>query len=192
MRITLNDNLLRRGSPEEIQAVMGHEMGHYVLNHIYKDIIFLSIVIVLAFAYLYLGLGWALQHWGEKWRIRGVGDTAVLPLVMLLFAIFGFVITPVMNTWTRTQEYEADMYGLNTSRQPDGFAQAAIHLGEYRKMNPGPIEEWIFFDHPSGRNRIYAAMRWKAENLKLFMEQQQSSGGTPAAAPAAAGAVDKK
>jgi STE24 endopeptidase len=192
MRITLNDNLLRRGSPEEIQAVMGHEMGHYVLNHIYKDIIFLSIVIVLAFAYLYLGLGWALQHWGEKWRIRGVGDTAVLPLVMLLFAIFGFVITPVMNTWTRTQEYEADMYGLNTSRQPDGFAQAAIHLGEYRKMNPGPIEEWIFFDHPSGRNRIYAAMRWKAENLKLFMEQQQSSGGTTAAAPAASGAVDKK
>jgi STE24 endopeptidase len=192
MRITLNDNLLRRGSPEEIQAVMGHEMGHYVLNHIYKDIIFLSIVIVLAFAYLYLGLGWALQHWGEKWRIRGVGDTAVLPLVMLLFAIFGFVITPVMNTWTRTQEYEADMYGLNTSRQPDGFAQAAIHLGEYRKMNPGPIEEWIFFDHPSGRNRIYAAMRWKAENLKLFMEQQQSSGGATAAAPAASGAVDKK
>jgi STE24 endopeptidase len=192
MRITLNDNLLRRGSPEEIQAVMGHEMGHYVLNHIYKDIIFLSIVIVLAFAYLYLGLGWALQHWGEKWRIRGVGDTAVLPLVMLLFAIFGFVITPVMNTWTRTQEYEADMYGLNTSRQPDGFAQAAIHLGEYRKMNPGPIEEWIFFDHPSGRNRIYAAMRWKAENLKLFMEQQQSSEGTTAAAPAASGAVDKK
>jgi STE24 endopeptidase len=192
MRITLNDNLLRRGSPEEIQAVMGHEMGHYVLNHIYKDIIFLSIVIVLAFAYLYLGLGWALQHWGERWRIRGVGDTAVLPLVMLLFAIFGFVITPVMNTWTRTQEYEADMYGLNTSRQPDGFAQAAIHLGEYRKMNPGPIEEWIFFDHPSGRNRIYAAMRWKAENLKLFMEQQQSSEGTTAAAPAASGAVDKK
>jgi len=77
-----------------------------------------------------------------------------------------------MNTFSRTQEYEADMYGLNTSRQPDGEAQADIHLGEYRKMNPGPIEEWIFFDHPSGRNRIYAAMRWKAENLKLFMGQQ--------------------
>src|SRR5260370_621016 len=51
------------------------------------------------------------------------------------------------------------MYGLNTSRQPDGAAQGAIHLGEYRKMSPGPIEEWIFFDHPSGRNRILAAMR---------------------------------
>jgi STE24 endopeptidase len=100
-----------------------------------------------------------------------VDDTAILPLVVLLVSIFSFVITPVTNTFTRIQEYEADMYGLNTSRQPDGAAQGAIHLGEYRKMNPGPIEEWIFFDHPSGRNRIYAAMRWKAENLKLFTGQ---------------------
>lgn len=172
MRITLNDNLLRRGSPEEIQAVMGHEMGHYVLNHIYKGIMFNLIETVLAFVYLYYGLGWALQRWGEKWQIRGVGDTAILPLVVLLVSIFGFVFTPIDNTFTRTQEYEADMYGLNTSRQPDGFAQAAIHLGEYRKMSPGPVEEWVFFDHPSGRNRIYAAMRWKAENFKLFPGQQ--------------------
>jgi STE24 endopeptidase len=172
MRITLNDNLLRRGSPEEIQAVMGHEMGHYVLNHIYKGIMFSLILIVLAFACLRWGLDWTLKRWGEKWQIRGVGDTAVLPLVLLLASIFGFVTTPVTNSATRTQEYEADMYGLNTSRQPDGFAQGAIHLGEYRKMSPGPIEEWIFFDHPSGRNRIYAAMRWKAENLKLFTGQQ--------------------
>jgi len=172
MRITLNDNLLRRGSPEEIQAVMGHEMGHYVLNHIYKGIMFSVFLFVLFFAYLHLGLDWTLKRWGEKWQIRDVTDTAVVPLVVLLALIFGFVTTPVTNTLTRTQEYEADMYGLNTSRQPDGFAQAAIHLGEYRKMSPGPIEEWIFFDHPSGRNRIYAAMRWKAENLKLLTGQQ--------------------
>jgi STE24 endopeptidase len=171
MRITLNDNLLRRGSPEEIQAVMGHEMGHYVLNHIYKSILFFSMVIVLFFAYLYQGVNWSLRCWGERWQIRGVDDTAVLPLAVLLLSIFGFVITPLMNTYTRTQEYEADMYGLNTSRQPDGFAQAAIHLGEYRKMSPGPAEEWIFYDHPSGRDRIYAAMRWKAENLKLYAGQ---------------------
>jgi len=174
MRITLNDNLLRRGSPEEIQAVMGHEMGHYVMNHIYKGIMFNLIETVLAFVYLYWGLGWALQRWGEKWQIRGVGDTAVLPLVLLLASIFGFAFTPIDNTFTRTQEHEADMYGLNTSRQPDGFAQAAIHLGEYRKMSPGPVEEWIFFDHPSGRNRIYDAMRWKVENLKLFSSHEEA------------------
>jgi STE24 endopeptidase len=172
MRITLNDNLLRRGSPEEIQAVMGHEMGHYVLNHVYIGLMFLFIVIVAFFGLLKLFLDWSLQRWGEKWQIRGVGDTAVLPLVVLFASIFFFAITPVMNTFTRTQEYEADMYGLNTSRQPDGFAQAAIHLGEYRKMSPGPVEQWIFFDHPSGRDRIYAAMRWKAENLKLFTPPQ--------------------
>ena len=168
MRITLNDNLLRRGSPEEIQSVMGHEMGHYVLHHIYKDFIFFFIVIVSGFALLRWSLDWCLVRWGERWQIRGVGDTAVLPLVFLLGSIFFFVLTPIANTHTRTAEGEADMYGLNTSRQPDGFAQAAIHLGEYRKMSPGPIEEWVFFDHPSGRNRIYAAMRWKAENLQLF------------------------
>jgi len=172
MRITLNDNLLRRGSPEEIQAVMGHEMGHYVMNHIYKSLMYQLISAVVAFAYLYWGLNWTLQRWGEKWQIRGVGDTAVLPLVVLLVSIFGFVTTPIDNTFIRTQEHEADMYGLNASRQPDGFAQAAIHLGEYRKMSPGPVEEFIFFDHPSGRNRIYDAMRWKAENLKLFTPAQ--------------------
>ena len=168
MRITLNDNLLRRGSPEEIQAVMGHEMGHYVMNHIAKLLFFLAVVILVSFAYLYGGLEWALKRWGARWEIREVGDVAVLPLAALMAGILFFVLTPVMNTVTRTQEKEADMFGLNAARQPDGFAQAAIHLSEYRKMRPGPLEEWIFFDHPSGYNRIHSAMVWKGENLKLF------------------------
>jgi len=168
MRITLNDNLLRRGSPEEIQSVMGHEMGHYVLHHIPKDILYFSVVIVIFFAFLRWSLERALARWGERWKVRAVGDTAVLPLVFLFGSLFGFVYTPLFNTHVRTSEHEADMYGLNASRLPDGFAQAAIHLGEYRKMSPGPVEEWIFFDHPSGRNRIHDAMRWKAENLQLF------------------------
>ena len=167
MRITMNDNLLRRGSPEEIQAVMGHEMGHYVLDHIYNGILFFSVIIVILFALLRWSLDASLARWGEKWKIRGIGDTAVLPLVVLLASIFGFVMTPVSNTFTRTQEHEADMYGLNAARQPDGMAQAAIHLGEYRKMSPGTLEEWIFFDHPSGRHRIHDAMVWKAENLNM-------------------------
>jgi STE24 endopeptidase len=168
MRITLNDNLLRRGSPEEIQSVMGHEMGHYVLNHVYKGMLFNLVVIVAGFALLRWALAWSLARWGERWGIRGIDDPAVLPLVVLLASVFFFVLTPISNTEVRTAEAEADMFGINASRQPDGFAQAAIHLGEYRKMSPGPVEEWIFFDHPSGRNRINAAMRWKAQNLKLF------------------------
>ena len=179
MRITLNDNLLRRGSPEEIQAVMGHEMGHYVLNHIPKDILFLAIVDVLSFVYLFYGLRWALRRWGDRWQIHDVADPAVLPLVMLLIGILFFVLTPVLNTQTRVEEKEADMFGLNASRQPDGFAQAAIHLGEYRKMRPGKLEEFIFFDHPSGYNRIHSAMVWKGANLELFEKQPCTSPASP-------------
>jgi STE24 endopeptidase len=93
-----------------------------------------------------------------------------------------FVLTPVLNTEIRTQEKEADMFGLNAARQPDGFAQAAIHLGEYRKMHPGPIEEFIFFDHPSGYNRIHSAMVWKSQNLELFEKPQTQSGSGTASA----------
>src|SRR5271157_234613 len=113
MRITLNDNLLRRGSPEEIQAVMGHEMGHYVLNHVYKSLLlFFPVVIVISFALLRWSLAWCLQRWGEKWQIRGIGDVAIVPLAVLILSIFGFVTTPIFNTQARTEEREADMYGL--------------------------------------------------------------------------------
>ncbi len=168
MRITLNDNLLRRGSPGEIQAVMGHEMGHYVMNHIPKTLMFMLIVAVCFFGFLNWSVNFCLARWGEKWQIRGIGDPAVLPLVILLASIFFFLFTPIMNTQTRTEEIEADMFGLNAARQPDGMARAALHLGEYRKMRPGPIEEFVFFDHPSGYNRIHRAMQWKKENLNLF------------------------
>src|SRR5277367_5804451 len=118
MRITLNDNLLRRGSPEEIKSVMGHEMGHFVLHHIYKDTLFIFVIIVAGFALLRWSLDWCLARWGERWQIRGVGDTAVTPLVFLLGSVFFFVLTPILNTHTRTTEFEADMYGINASRQP--------------------------------------------------------------------------
>jgi len=73
--------------------------------------------------------------------------------------------TPVNNTITRSMEAEADAFGLNAAREPDGFARAAVQLSEYRKMHPGTVEEFVFFDHPSGWNRIHRAMVWKAEHL---------------------------
>ncbi|MEO8809581.1 MAG: M48 family metallopeptidase [Rhodanobacter sp.] len=164
-RISLNDNLLHRSSPEEIKAVLGHEMGHYVLNHGYKGIVFFGIIIVFGFAFVQWGFSWAERRWGTRWELRGVGDVAGLPLIAALFAIFMFFMTPVNNTITRTMETEADAFGLNAARQPDGFAQAAVQLSEYRKMHPGPVEEYLFFDHPSGWQRIHRAMVWKAEHL---------------------------
>jgi STE24 endopeptidase len=165
MRITLNDNLLNRSSLPEIEAVMGHEMGHYVMNHVFKMILFFGIVIVVGFAFLRWSLERSLAAFGAGWGISGIGDVAVTPLAILLFSAYLFILTPFLNSFIRMQEMEADMFGLNAARQPDGFAEAALKLGEYRKMEPGPVEEWIFFDHPSGATRIRCAMRWKAANL---------------------------
>ena len=164
-RITLNDNLLNRCTLPEIESTMGHEMGHYVLNHVYKGTLFFGVLTVLGFAFLRGASGRALTRRGDAWRLRGVDDLAALPLFALLIAVYFFVLTPVTNTYIRTQEYEADIFGLNAAGQPDGEALIDLKLGDYRKLDPGPVEELIFFDHPSGRTRIYAAMRWKAEHL---------------------------
>jgi STE24 endopeptidase len=165
-RISLNDNLMNRGSSEEIRAVLGHEMGHYVLHHVYKGITFIGIITVIGFAFMRWSFDRMLVSHGARWGLRDVGDVAALPLLLALFSIYSFVLTPVQNTLTRTMEAEADNYGVNVSRQPDGFAQAAMHLSEYRKMQPGPIEEALFYDHPSGYNRIHRVMVWKGEHLE--------------------------
>ena len=161
-RISLNDNLLKRCTLAEIEPVMGHEMGHYVLNHEYKGLVMNGVVIVIGFAFLNWGINFALARWGQQWDIRGITDVAALPLALIVFSVYSFLMTPVSNSITRTMEYEADMFGLNVSRQPDGEANVDVMLGEYRKLSPGPVEEFILFDHPSGRTRITAAMRWKA------------------------------
>ena len=161
-RISLNDNLLKRCTLPEIETTMGHEMGHYVLNHAYKELVMSGVIVVIGFAFLNWGIGFALTRWGAKWDVRGITDVAVLPLAVMVFSIYFFLMTPLTNTITRTMEYEADMYGLNAAQQPDGEANVDLMLGEYRKLDPGPVEEFVFFDHPSGRTRITAAMRWKA------------------------------
>ena len=164
MRISLNDNLLKRCTLPEIATTMGHEMGHYVLNHIYKGLVMFGVLIVIAFAFVNWAVNYALARWGASWDIRGIGDVAVLPLAVIAFSLFFFVATPINNTITRTMEFEADMYGLNAARQPDAEANVDMMLGEYRKLDPSPLEEFLFYDHPSGRTRITAAMQWKAEH----------------------------
>jgi STE24 endopeptidase len=172
LRISLNDNLLKRCTLPEIETTMGHEMGHYVLNHAYKGLVMIGAVIVIGFAFLNWGINYSLARWGPAWGIRGITDVAVLPLAVIMFSLFFFLMTPVINTITRTMEYEADMYGLNAARQPDAEANIDMLLGEYRKLDPGPAEELVFFDHPSGRTRITAAMRWKAEHLDTASEEE--------------------
>jgi STE24 endopeptidase len=163
MRIALNDNLLLRGSRGEIRMVMAHEIGHYVLNHVWKSVVFSGLVILAMFAFAKWAFSWAHARWGARWGVRDVADPAGLPILVAAFTVFQLLATPVNNTLTRTQEIEADQFGLAAGRDPDAEAAAILKLGEYRKMEPGPIEEFIFYTHPSGWRRIENAMRWKAE-----------------------------
>ena len=162
-RITLNDNLLERCSQACIEAVMGHEMGHYVLNHVYEMLLAFGVVTAVSFAIAQLVFDRLRQRHQARWGIEGIGDPAGLPLLVLILTLYGFVTFPIANTIVRTNEYEADVFGLNASRQPDGFAEAALKLAEYRKLEPSSWEEQIFYDHPSGRTRIFTAMQWKQE-----------------------------
>jgi STE24 endopeptidase len=164
-QVSLNDNLINRAAPEEVEAVLGHEMGHYVLNHQYKGLLALGVIVVVGFAFLWWAFDRLSRRYVQAWGIRGITDVAGFPLLVALFSVYLFVLTPVLNTVTRNMEIEADAFGLNAARQPDGFAKAALHVSEYRKMQPGPLEEALLYDHPSGWNRIHRAMLWKAENI---------------------------
>ena len=165
-RIGLSDNLLEGSSDEEVEAVVAHEIGHFALRVTYEYFTFFAIVLVVGFAFVRWGFGRALGRWGSRWGVRDVGDIAGLPLFLALISVYLFALTPITNGFIRSNEVEADLYGLNAARQPDGFAEIILKLGEYRKVDPGPLEEWLLFDHPSARNRILMAMRWKAENLE--------------------------
>ncbi len=177
IRISLNDNLLNRASPAEVKAVMGHELGHYVLGHVQRLILAVGLVILGGFFLLWWLAPRILARHGERWGVRGSADPAVTPLFAIIFGLYMMAMTPVLNTLIRVNESEADAFGLDAAREPDGFAATAMKLSEYRKIEPGPLEEAIFFDHPSGRTRVRMAMEWKANHLA---EAERS----PAAAPA--------
>jgi len=164
-RIALNDNLLKQCTVPEIRAVMAHEMGHYVLNHGAKLLTYLGIFILIGFALTRILFDAAVRCRGDKWGVRGIADPAGLPLLALIFSTLLFLATPLLNTAVRVTEREADAFGINTAREPDGMAEVALKLGAYRKLNPTPLEEFIFYDHPSGRARIRMAMDWEAANL---------------------------
>jgi STE24 endopeptidase len=164
MRISLNDNLLERTSLPEIRAVMAHEMGHYALHHSFWLPLAFTAVFGFGFWVVDRAFGRLLARHGTHWGVRGLSDPAGLPLVAAILAVVLFLLTPLTNTIVRTAEHQADAFGLETAREPHGFASAAMRISDYRKMEPSPLEEMIFFDHPSGRTRVERSMRWLADH----------------------------
>ncbi|MDX2274242.1 MAG: M48 family metallopeptidase [Hyphomonadaceae bacterium] len=175
-RISLSDTLIQRESPGGVKAVMGHEIGHYVLNHSVSILLMIGVLLAGSFALMNV-LFKALTK-NERWGVRGIEDPAGMPLA---FAILSFVFalaTPINNNITRYHESQADYFGVNASREPDGFAESAVLLSEYRKMAPSPFEEWFFYDHPSGWQRIHMSMQWKANEIAVG-RLPPSPGGPP-------------
>jgi STE24 endopeptidase len=164
-QISLTDNLIKQGSTDEVLAVLGHEMGHYVMGHVLNFVLFLSIIVAVGFTFARWSFA-RLVGAGGRWGISGIDDPAGLPVLVAAFTLYFLVLTPVWNSLIRMQESQADVFGLNLARRPDAFATVALKLSTYRKLDPSPLEEFVFYDHPSGRTRIFTAMRWKAEQLK--------------------------
>ena len=157
--VRLNDNLLLRATLPEIRAVMAHEIGHYTLNHVPKMLGQMGLLILLGFLFADAVMRRLLARHGPRWGVRSASDVASLPLLVAAVSVFMFVATPAFNTIVRVQEVEADRFGLNLAREPHGFAEVILKLVEYRKGDPGALEEVVFFTHPAARQRIHDAMR---------------------------------
>jgi len=160
-RIVVWDTTIAKMSTPQIVFVAGHEMGHYVLHHIQKGLIFFAVLLLLAFYLGYRCIGWWLARWGTSWEIRGLEDWAALPVLLLLLSVFSFAVNPVGSAFGRYLERQADQYGLEVTHQltPDSgqmAAQAFQILGEVDLSDPDPnrMDVFLFYDHPPISDRV--------------------------------------
>jgi STE24 endopeptidase len=166
-RVVVWDNAARDMTTPEILFVFGHEMGHYVLNHIYKGLAFFA---AMSFAGFWLGrkiVVAMLARRGEKWRIRSINDLAVLPMFLLVLALLTLVSEPIESAFSRHLEHQADIYGLEVTHGlfPDNREVAAASfqkLGEKSYDYPTPNRFLVFwsYDHPTIQQRIRFALRY--------------------------------
>ena len=163
-RIALNDNLLHGTSLPEIRAVMGHEMAHYSLHHGIKLALGFTLALGIGYFVINHAFGRFQRRHGERWGIRDLADPAGLPLAFAIFTVVMYLLTPITNSMVRVAEHQADAFGLDAAKEPHGFASVAMRLSTYRKLEPGALEELVFYDHPSGRARVERSMRWLAEH----------------------------
>lgn len=158
-RVAISDVALDRASLDEVRAVTGHEIGHYVLKHVWWGIVIFSLVALLLF--------WLADRLYPRFA-RAFGSKAPLddprgvPVLAFLASLFGLLAMPAVATFARTIETHADQYSLHSENRPDALASALVKTAEYRYPRPGPVEEFLFYDHPSVERRVRRAMEWKA------------------------------
>lgn len=166
-RIVIWDTTIVKMTTPQIVFVVGHETGHYVLHHIPKGAGLLGGALLVVFYIGYFCIGWMLRRWGKDWQIRGVGDWASLPALLLLLGIFSFVSDPIANAVSRHFEHQADQFGLEvthglTPNSEEVAAQAFETLGKVDLSDPKPsrLDIILTYDHPSIPARIRFALTY--------------------------------
>jgi STE24 endopeptidase len=160
-RVVVWDNTISRATPEEISFIFGHEMGHYVLDHIYRTLVFLSVLLLVEFYLGYLCVKWLLGRFGERWCVRSESDWGALAVFLLVLSTLSFLSEPIINGYSREQEHAADVYGQEAMHgiliDPQITAVQSFQLfGEVSLAdpNPSPFVEFWTFSHPSATHRV--------------------------------------
>jgi STE24 endopeptidase len=158
-RIAVSDIAWKGASLDEVKAVTGHEIGHYVLGHTWRGV---ALITVLAVLFFFL-IDRLFPRIAGAFGSRATLDSPVgLPVMLFMASLFGLLGTPVLNAFGRYGETEADQYSLENVNLPDALASALVKTAEYRYPRPGALEEAIFYDHPSVERRVRMGMEWKA------------------------------
>ena len=155
-RIVLWDTIIKQFTSDELLMVMGHEMGHYVLNHVWKGLAFFSAVLLLGLWLIHVSAGWVLRRFGTRIGFSELGDVASLPLLILIFSLFIFVFTPGLMAYSRHQEHEADRFGLEITHDNHACATAFAKFVEHDLSypTPGPLYKLWRSSHPPAGERI--------------------------------------
>lgn len=162
-RIAISDVALKQASLDEVKAVTGHEIGHYVLGHVWRIVFLFAVIAMLGFFLADRLFGRVAALFGSK---ATIADPEGLPVLLLIVSVLGVLAQPVLNSVTRVGESEADAYSLRTVNLPDALAGALVKTAEYRYPRPSAFEEIAFYSHPSVERRVRRAMDWKAANLE--------------------------
>src|SRR6185369_13857923 len=158
-RVAISDVAMGKASLDEVRAVTGHEIGHYVLKHTWYGILFYSIAAIILFWIADRTFPWFARRFGSS---AGLAEPRGVPVLMFMVSLFGLLSLPIFNTFSRTLETQADDYSLQTENRPDALSTALVKTAEYRYPRPGKFEELVFYDHPSVEARVRRAMAWKS------------------------------
>jgi STE24 endopeptidase len=158
-RVAISDVALKNASLDEVRAVTGHEIGHYVLKHTWWGLLVFSVLAIVLFWIADRTFPRFARAFGSSASIADPRGVAVL---MFMVSLFGLIASPLTNWFGRTLETQADRYSLETENRPDALSSALVKTAEYRYPRPNPVEEFVFYDHPSVERRVRMAMEWKA------------------------------